>query len=125
MTKLEIDTEAQTVTVDPGIRIHDLIGNILEAGYQTLGVIGATIGAGIGPFQGLCGLMIDGLQSVILVTASGDVVKANKSKNHELFFGIRGAGASFVIITSATYCLTKAVNGGQFSTADLILPPSV
>ncbi|KAI0154622.1 FAD-binding domain-containing protein [Xylariaceae sp. FL1272] len=132
MTKIDIDKEAQTVTIGPGVTIGDVIGPILEAGFQMpvgscfqVGVIGATVGAGVGLFQGLFGLMIDALQSVTLVTATGDVIRASSLENAELFFGIRGAGANFGIITSATYHLTKAVNGGQVLTADLIFPASL
>jgi FAD/FMN-containing dehydrogenase len=69
--------------------------------------------------------MIDALISVRIVTAQGDVVEASASKNPELFFGIRGAGANFGVITSATYKLFKAVNGGQVFTADMVYPESM
>ncbi|KAI1174461.1 FAD-binding domain-containing protein [Nemania sp. FL0916] len=132
MKTLAIDAAAETVTIGPGVKIGDLIGPILEAGYQMpigscpdVSVIGATLGAGVGLFQGLFGLMIDALTSVRLVTAQGEVVEASTSKNPELFFGIRGAGANFGIITSATYKLSKAVNDGQVFTADVIFPESM
>ncbi|KAI0446151.1 FAD-binding domain-containing protein [Xylaria telfairii] len=132
MKALEIDTDAHTATIGPGVMNGDLIGPVLEAGYQMpigscplVGVIGSTLGAGVGLFQGLFGLVIDALVSVRLVTANGDVVEASASKNPELFFGIRGAGANFGVITSATYKLSKAVNDGQVFTADIVYPESM
>lgn len=66
-------------------------------------MIGATIGAGVGPYQGLHGLVIDALLSVRLVTASGKIVMASEQEHEGLFWAVRGAGANFGIITSATY----------------------
>ncbi|RYP20632.1 hypothetical protein DL765_002703 [Monosporascus sp. GIB2] len=132
MNSIEIDAAAERATVGPGVKIAELTALLQEAGFEmpvgscpSVGVIGATLGAGVGLFQGLFGLMIDALVSVRLVTANGDVVEASACSNQELFWGIRGAGANFGIITSATYKLTKAVNGGQVYTADLIYPASM
>lgn len=69
--------------------------------------------------------MIDALVSVRLVTANGHIVEASASSNPDLFWGIRGAGANFGIITSATYKLFKAVNGGQVFTTDMIYPANM
>ena len=69
--------------------------------------------------------MIDCLRSVRLITASGDIVEASEDVNSDLFWGIRGAGANFGIITSATYQLPKAVNNAQCFTADAIYPLSM
>lgn len=87
-----------------------------------VGVIGVTVGTGVGLFQGVFGLMIDALLSVRIVTANGNIVEASASSKPDLFWGIRGAGSNFGIITSATYKLTKAVNNGQVFTADIIYP---
>lgn len=84
------------------------------------GMVGATIGAGVGRLQGLDGLVIDALVSVRLVTANGSIVEASETVNAELFWGIRGAGANFGIITVATYKLTPLHNGGQVTNVDLI-----
>ncbi|KAI1085366.1 FAD-binding domain-containing protein [Whalleya microplaca] len=132
LNSINIDAATETVTIGPGVKIGDLMRPILEAGYEMpvgscsrVGVVGATVGAGVGFFQGLFGLMIDALVSVRLVTANGNVVEASASSNPDLFWGIRGAGANFGIITSATYKLFKAVNGGQVFTADMIYPANM
>ncbi|KAK7755871.1 hypothetical protein SLS62_002158 [Diatrype stigma] len=69
--------------------------------------------------------MIDSLVSVRLVTADGSVVEASASANPELFWAVRGAGANFGIITSATYKLHKAVNNAQVFTVDAVWPASM
>jgi hypothetical protein len=88
-------------------------------------MIGATIGAGVGPYQGLHGLVIDALRSVRLVTASGDIVTASDEENPDLFWAVRGAGANFGIITSATYEIFDAPNNGNVVLAEFAYPGSV
>ena len=68
-----------------------------------VGFLGATLGGGVGRYNGLHGLILDSLRSVNIVTGSGAMVTASKTVNPELFWGIRGAGFSYGIITSATY----------------------
>lgn len=88
-------------------------------------MIGATIGAGVGPFQGLHGLIIDALRSVLLVTANGDIVTASDSENESLFWAVRGAGANFGIVISATYEIFDAPNNGNAVEADFAYEGSV
>lgn len=70
--------------------------------------------------------MIDALESVRFVAANGSVLTVSKNSYPELFWGIRGAGANFGIITEATYDLHKVSNdtkgGGQGLTVDYIFP---
>lgn len=80
--------------------------------------VGATIGAGVGPLQGLHGLVADALLSVRLVTATGELITVSQTSHPNLFWAIRGAGANFGIITSATYKIFDATNGGQVLNAD-------
>lgn len=87
-------------------------------------MVGATIGAGVGAVQGELGLMIDVLESVRLVTAAGNIINVSKTENPDLFWGIRGAGANFGIITSATYRVPKAINSGQVLNVDFMFPAS-
>lgn len=89
-----------------------------------VGVVGATLGAGVGRFQGIHGLIIDALLSVRLVTAKGRIITASATEYSDLFWGLRGAGANFGIILSATYKITDHSNGGNVMSADLIFPAS-
>ncbi|KAL8665054.1 MAG: hypothetical protein Q9202_002610 [Teloschistes flavicans] len=55
-----------------------------------------------------------------MVTASGDIVTASENENADLFWGIRGAGYNFGVVTSATYKVYDATNGGQVVNADFL-----
>lgn len=87
-----------------------------------VGVVGATVGAGVGLLQGLHGYTSDALISARIVTASGVLFEASATNNTELFWAIRGAGANFGIITSATYKVYDATNAGQAQNADFLYP---
>ena len=65
--------------------------------------MGATLGGGVGRYNGLHGMILDSLRSVKIVTGTGDMVTASETQNPELFWGIRGAGFSYGTIVSATY----------------------
>lgn len=85
-------------------------------------MVGATIGGGVGRWQGLDGLIIDSLLSVRLVTAAGRLIDVSKDSHPDLYWAIRGAAANFGIITSATYKMSPQTNNGQMLSADFILP---
>lgn len=87
-----------------------------------MGLVGATLGAGVGRFQGIYGLVIDALLSVRLVRAKGKIITASATEHADLFWGLRGAGANFGVILSATYKITDHSNGGNVMSADLIFP---
>lgn len=74
--------------------------------------------------QGLRGLLVDSLVSVRLITASGTIVTASEKENADLFWGIRGAGYNFGIVTSATYKVYDATNHGQVVNGDFLFPAS-
>lgn len=87
-----------------------------------MGLIGATLGAGIGISNGVYGLGIDALKSVRLVTATGAVVTASATQHPDLFWGVRGAGANLGIVTAATFALQDAVNDGAVAVASFVYP---
>ncbi|KAI1083648.1 Glucooligosaccharide oxidase [Whalleya microplaca] len=131
LNSVSVDAKAGTLTVGGGTRFRDIYDAVYDAGYEMPvgscacpGVVGASVGAGVGRYQGLHGLIIDSLLSVRLVTAEGNVIDASEDTNSDLFWAIRGAGANFGIITSATYRLHPKTNGGQVVNADFTFPAS-
>ncbi|KAI0514714.1 hypothetical protein F5B22DRAFT_647470 [Xylaria bambusicola] len=133
--KLEIDTRKDTLTIGPAIRTADLLDPVYNAGYEIQGgtctcpsFIGVTLGGGIGRWEGVYGLFIDALQSVRFVAANGTILTASKTKNSELFWGIKGAGANLGVVIEATYKLHKIDKrptpggSGYGLNADFIIP---
>ncbi|KAK3995176.1 FAD-binding domain-containing protein [Cladorrhinum sp. PSN332] len=120
-----VDAPRNRLTVGPGIAFVDFQRNLYNVGKFIptgnafcVNMIGATIGAAHGPYQGLRGLGIDALRSVRLITAAGDLVTASDTQNTDLFWAVKGAGQNFGIITQAVFEIFDAPNRGDLVQAD-------
>ncbi len=112
MKGIRIDPEARMVSAQAGVLLGELdqatqaFGLAVPAGIVThTGLAGLTLGGGIGWLMRKYGLTVDQLLSVDMVTANGELVKASDSENPDLFWGIRGAGGNFGIVTEFTFRL--------------------
>jgi FAD/FMN-containing dehydrogenase len=72
---------------------------------STTGLAGLTLGGGLGWLMGKHGLAADNLISAEVVTADGEVVRANDQEDSDLFWGLRGGGGNFGVVTSLEYRL--------------------
>ncbi|HVE46170.1 MAG TPA: FAD-binding oxidoreductase [Acidimicrobiales bacterium] len=106
MKGIRVDPGARTARVQAGVLLGELdretqsFGLAAPSGIVThTGVAGLTLGGGIGWIMRKYGLTIDNLLSVDLVTADGEFVKASESENADLFWGVRGGGGNFGIVT--------------------------
>jgi hypothetical protein len=106
MRGVRVDPEARTARVQAGTLLGDLdketqpFGLAVPSGIVThTGVAGLTLGGGIGWIMRKHGLSIDQLVSVDLVTADGEFTKASLNENADLFWGVRGGGGNFGIVT--------------------------
>ena len=106
MKGVRVDPEQRTARVQAGVLLGELdretqaFGLAVPSGIVThTGVAGLTLGGGIGWIMRKHGLSIDQLVSVDLVTADGEFVKASADENADLFWGVRGGGGNFGIVT--------------------------
>ena len=112
MKGVRVDPEARTARVQAGVLLGELdretqaFGLAAPSGIVThTGVAGLTLGGGIGWIMRKHGLSVDRLRSVDLVTADGEFVKASEDENADLFWGVRGGGGNFGIVTEFEFDL--------------------
>jgi FAD/FMN-containing dehydrogenase len=112
MTGSRADPLAQTIQLQGGClnshldRESQAFGLAATGGIVShTGVAGLTLGGGIGHLMRKFGLSIDSLLSCDVVTADGEFVVANEQDNPDLFWGLRGGGGNFGIVTNFTFQL--------------------
>jgi FAD/FMN-containing dehydrogenase len=100
-------TSSGVATVQPGLTLGELVGEIEPRGLvtttgivSTTGLAGLTLGGGIGWLGGCHGLTCDNLVAAEVVTADGRVVRASAEENPDLLWGLRGGGGNLGVVTS-------------------------
>ena len=67
------------------------------------GVMGPGLGGGLGRYQGYFGLVLDNIIEMDVVLADGSMIKVSESSHSDLYWGMRGAGHNFGIVTRFKY----------------------
>ena len=112
MKEIHVDPSSHTATVEPGCTLADVDQATQEHGLatplginSTTGVAGLTLGGGFGWLSRKYGMTIDNLLSAEVVTADGNRVRASETENEDLFWGLRGGGGNFGIVTKFEFQL--------------------
>jgi FAD/FMN-containing dehydrogenase len=112
MKAIQVDPKSKTAKAQPGLTWGEFDRATQSHGLATpgglvssTGIAGFTLGGGIGWLLHKYGMTIDNLISAEVVNADGKVVTTNESLNADLFWGIRGGGGNFGIVTSFEYRL--------------------
>ena len=128
MKDVSVDPESRTARAAGGLTWGELDAATQAHGLAvtggrvpSTGIGGLSLGSGSGWIERKCGFTCDNLLSAEIVTADGNVVVASETDNAELFWGVRGGGGNFGVVTTFTFKLHEIgpmVWGGM-----LIFPP--
>ncbi|MGO4832528.1 FAD-binding oxidoreductase [Rhizobiaceae sp. 2RAB30] len=112
MKSVRVDASAKRAWVEPGALLADVdretqaFGLVVPSGINsTTGIAGLTLGGGFGKLGRRFGLACDNLLAADVVTADGRLIRASSTENSELFWGLRGGGGNFGVVTAFEYRL--------------------
>ena len=123
MNSVRVSRDSNTARIGAGIDMLDLSEALGQVGVafptatgKTVGLSGLTLGGGFGVATRKWGLTCDNLVEVEMVTAAGEVVRANATENADLFWACRGGGGgNFGIVTTFTFTVHPVGNVAVFS----------
>jgi hypothetical protein len=121
MRNVVVDTKGQTAWVEGGAKWGVVLEKAQNSGLAPLlgsspdvGAVGYTLGGGMGWLARKYGMSADSVNYFELVNAKGEVLHVSTEENSDLFWGLRGGGGSFGVITGMEirlYPLTTVFGG--------------
>ena len=107
MGSVEVDRRPAHARVEAGALWGELAVAAGEHGLRRLsgsspdvGVVGYTLGGGIGWLSRRYGLAANSVTAIEVVTADGELVRADHDRETDLFWALRGGGGSFGVVTA-------------------------
>jgi FAD/FMN-containing dehydrogenase len=110
MKAVVVNPQDRSARAEPGVKLGELIDATQAYGLgvttgtaSDTGIAGLTLGGGFGFLMGKFGLTCDNVRSFEVVTADGRLVRADANDNPDLYWGLRGGGGNFGIVTAFEY----------------------
>jgi len=110
MTGVSVDPVRKIARAEAGVLWEDVVTAVAEHGLTALhgsspdvGVAGYSLGGGMGWYARKLGLQTNNVTAFEVVTAGGDIVRADAETNTDLFWALRGGGGNFGIVTALEF----------------------
>lgn len=114
MKGIQVYPDRQVAMAQPGVLWRELDRETQIFGLATpggivsnTGIAGLTLGGGLGWLTGTHGLTVDNLTGAEVVTAEGEVIRAEADSHPDLFWALRGGGGNFGVVTRFDYRLHR------------------
>jgi hypothetical protein len=127
MRGVRVDPAARRAIVEGGTLLglvdHEAAAHSMVTPLGTVshtGVGGLTTGGGFGRLARRFGLAVDNVMSVDVVTADGSVKHADRNENPDLYWGVRGGGGNFGVVTNFEFALHPFA--GMVTAGDMVFP---
>jgi len=112
MKEIDVDPDARTARAEAGLTWGELDAATQEHGLAVTGgrmsetgVAGLALGSGSGWLERKIGFTCDNMVEAEVVTADGRQVRASEDENPDLFWGLRGGGGNFGVVTAFRFRL--------------------
>lgn len=101
---------------------HAAKAHVVTGVCNSVGAISPMLGGGLGNLVALYGMAVDNMLSARLVTATGNIITVSAEENADLWWGLRGAGHNFGIVSQLTVKAHEQVNGGVHWAGTIAFP---
>jgi FAD/FMN-containing dehydrogenase len=128
MNDVQVDPAARTARVGGGVRWEQVLPQTgphglapLNGSSPNVGVVGYTLGGGIGPLGRQYGFAADRVRRVDIVTADGQLRQVTADSDPELFWALRGGKGNFGVVVGLEFELvpvSRLYGGGLFFPAE-------
>ncbi len=110
MTGVELDRDSRRARVEGGAQWQDVVPEASELGLAALhgsapdiGIVGYTLGGGVGWYARKLGLATNSVTAIELVTADGELRRVDADNDADLFWALRGGGGNFGVVTEMEF----------------------
>ncbi|KAI4285447.1 MAG: hypothetical protein L6R38_000611 [Xanthoria sp. 2 TBL-2021] len=110
LKQIQISSNGDSVLLGGGVNTHEVINALAAHGKVTATTnggctsqLGPALGGGFGRYMGFFGLVLDNIIDMTVILANGTIAQVSSTSNPDLYWGMKGAGHNFGIVTEANF----------------------